>query len=50
MPEMVKLNPKKDHGEGNAFFNNIEDIIQNSSDVNEAALLSMTLTLEKIRK
>ena len=41
MPEMVKVNPLKEHGEGDEFHRTIEAIIENSSNVAEAGLLTI---------
>lgn len=41
MPELVKLNPKKEHGAGNAILNEMENLITGSSDSVEAGLLCM---------
>ena len=41
MPEMVKLNPLKEHGEGDAFLNQLETITDHSESALEAGLLVM---------
>ena len=41
MPEIVKRNPAKDHGDGDGFINNIEDMIQASDSVAEAGILTI---------
>lgn len=41
MPEMVKVNPNKQHGKGNKFINDMEDLISGSHDTFEAGLLCM---------
>lgn len=41
MPEMVKRNPLKDHGNGNPIINGFEDIISGSPDALTAGLLVM---------
>ena len=43
MPELVKVKPKKQHGEGNKFLNDVEDIINGSGDALTAGLLCMSL-------
>lgn len=43
MPELVKVKPNKQHGNGNKFLNDAEEIIQNSDDAFTAGLLCMTL-------
>lgn len=43
MPEMVKANPKKEHGKGDPFLNDIEDIVESSNDSLTAELLCMSL-------
>jgi hypothetical protein len=45
MPEMVKCNPHKEHGEGDKFINTIDAITENSSSVGEAGLLCMVAAL-----
>ncbi len=39
MPEMVKANPKKEHGKGSEFMNMMESVVSSSSNKNEAGLL-----------
>lgn len=43
MPELVKVKPNKQHGNGNKFLNDMESIIQNSSSKTEAGLMCMLL-------
>lgn len=38
MPEMVKVQPNKEHGNGNEFMNAMESIVDNSNSVGEAGL------------
>lgn len=45
MPEMVKVNPAKQHGSGNAFINMMEGVIDRSQSKNEAALLCTALAM-----
>lgn len=47
MPEMVKVNPNKQHGKGNKFLNDVEEIVNGSSDVFTAGVLCMALTAMK---
>jgi len=42
MPEIIRCNPQKEHGEGNPFLNSIEDMVQSSNSSLEAGLLVMT--------
>ena len=44
MPEMVKVNPNKEHGSGNEFLNDMESIINKSDSVLEAGMLCLALT------
>lgn len=44
MPEMVKVNPNKEHGNGNEFLNDMESIINKSDSVLEAGMLCLALT------
>ena len=43
MPEIVKVKPKKQHGKGDEFLNEVEDIINGSGDALTAGLLCMSL-------
>ncbi|MDL2248942.1 hypothetical protein LJB89_04545, partial [Tyzzerella sp. OttesenSCG-928-J15] len=43
IPESVKCNPNKEHGNGCAFINSIESAISGSSSVMEAGLYAMAL-------
>lgn len=43
MPEIVKVKPQKQHGNGNKFLNDVEDIINGTSDALTAGLLCMSL-------
>lgn len=43
----VTRNPQKEHGDGNAFLNNIESVIESSDSVTEAGLLAITLANSK---
>ena len=46
MPELVKVNPQEQHGVGDPFLNEIEDIINGSNDALTAGLLCMTVIAE----
>lgn len=48
MPECVKLNPQKDHGEGNSFLNLLDNISQTSNSTLETGLLTIAATRSKI--
>lgn len=50
IPELVKIKPKKQHGNGDPFMNQIEDLIVGSSSVVEAGLLTMMETAATIAK
>ena len=41
MPELVTVNPKQQHGEGNEFINTMEKMIDGSGTTAEAGLLCM---------
>ena len=45
MPELVKVKPKKQHGNGNKFHNMMESVIENSSSQGEAAVVCMALAM-----
>ncbi len=42
MPEMVRCDPQREHGDGNPFLNSMEDLIQDSGSAMEAGLLVMS--------
>lgn len=44
MPELVKVKPNKQHGNGDSYLNALEDIITGSDSATEAALLCMAMT------
>lgn len=48
MPEMVKVNPNKQHGNGCEFMNMMENIISNSSNENEAGILCVALAMASV--
>ncbi len=43
MPEVVKCDPQKEHGEGNPLHNMFESISETSKDATEAGLLTLAL-------
>lgn len=43
MPEMVKRNPKIEHGEGDKFINSIEEMISATDNSTEAGLLAIAM-------
>ena len=45
MPELVKVKPSKQHGNGCEFLNTMEDVINASSDTVEAGILCMALSM-----
>ena len=49
MPEMVKVNPNKQHGKGCELMNMMESVISNSSSKNEAGILCMALVMSSVR-
>lgn len=44
IPELVKVKPNKQHGNGNSFLNALENVISGSESATEAALLCMAIT------
>ena len=50
IPEVVKCNPQKEHGEGDPFINTINGITENASSSIEAGLMAMALTFAEIKK
>lgn len=46
IPEMVKRNPAKDHGDGDEFMNSIEDMIEETDSAMEAGLLAMIMSMK----
>ena len=48
MPEMVRANPGRDHGDGDPFMNSIEELINGSSSSFEAGLLTIAMTAMSI--
>lgn len=50
MPEMVKRNPKAEHGDGDPFMNQLEALTSGSSSAMEAGLLVMAFTGAEIAR
>lgn len=48
MPEMVKRNPQKEHGNGDDFLNSLENMIENTDSSAEAGLLAVAMCLGKL--
>lgn len=48
-PSMIKCNPQQEHGFGDSFLNDIEEIIQGSPDIVTAGLGIMSKTMEITR-
>ncbi len=48
MPEMVKVNPNKEHGKGNEYINTINSMIDNSENIVEAGLLTIAFAMAGI--
>lgn len=48
MPEMVKRNPQKEHGDGDKFMNGLEELVVSSDSSMEAGLLVL-MSLRNIR-
>lgn len=45
MPELVKVKPNKQHGNGNAFMNTMENVIRNSDSQAEAGIMCIALAM-----
>lgn len=50
IPETVRCNPEKEHGDGCEFINRIEKAIENTDSVSEAGLTAVALTMAEINK
>ena len=50
MPEMVKRNPKSEHGDGDPFLNSIEDMISGTESSTEAGLLTIAMACSQLNK
>lgn len=48
MPELVKVKPNKQHGNGNKFMNDMEKVIKNSDSSAEAGILCAALAMMQI--
>lgn len=48
MPEMVKRNPQKEHGNGCGFLNSLESMIEGTENSTEARFLVMAMTMASI--
>lgn len=48
MPEMIKVNPNKQHDKGCEFMNMMESVISNSSSKNEAGILCIALAMASV--
>lgn len=45
MPELVKVKPNKQHGNGNDFMNAMENVINNSDSQAEAGIMCIALAM-----
>ena len=50
IPECVRRNPQKEHGEGDPFINNLNAITQNANSAAEAGILAIMSTMAEINK
>ena len=50
IPEMVKRNPNKEHGNGNLFHNMLEAMTEASESISEAAVLAVATTIIETSK
>lgn len=50
IPEFFKVDPEKEHGEGNAFLNLLEDMVTASNNATEAGILVTLATASEINK
>ena len=48
IPEMVKIDPNKQHGGGNDFMNTMNAVIDESSSIGEAEILCLALAMKEI--
>ena len=48
MPEMVKVEPNKQHSGGNDFINTMNAVIDEASSIGEAGILCLALTMNEI--
>lgn len=50
IPEFFKVDPEKEHGEGNAFLNLLEGMVTSSNNATEAGILVTLATASEINK
>ena len=50
MPEMVKIDPDTQHGEGDPFLNSLYDITKKADSAGEAGVLAMLFTAAEVAK
>lgn len=50
MPEMVKRNPQKEHGDGDSFMNAIEAMINGTDSSTEAGLLTVAMCMSQMKQ
>lgn len=50
IPQFFKVDPEKEHGEGNAFLNLLEDMVTSSNNATEAGILVTLATASEINK
>jgi hypothetical protein len=50
IPEMVRRNPEKEHGDGDPFMNSLNALTNGAGSVGEAAALVMAFTASEIKK
>lgn len=50
IPEFFKVDPEKEHGEGNAFLNLLEDMVTSSNNATEAGILVTLAMASEINK
>lgn len=48
MPELVKVNPQEQHGDGDGFMNDLEGVIESSDSAMEAGLLCMAMSMTRL--
>lgn len=49
IPEMVKRNPQKEHGDGDTFMNSLENMISGTDSSIEAGLLTIALCMAETK-
>lgn len=50
LPEMVKRNPQKEHGDGDSFLNSLEGSIESSESTAEAGLLCIAEVMKELKR